>query len=104
MSLGAEIDRLGALARDDRLSPDDLKGASIVVSNIGSVGGHIVGPVILSPMVAIIGIGKAERVPSVWIDANGNEQMEVKEKMFLSWRADHRVIDGATYHGCEMRE
>jgi pyruvate/2-oxoglutarate dehydrogenase complex dihydrolipoamide acyltransferase (E2) component len=44
MSLGAEIDRLGALARDDRLSPDDLKGASIVVSNIGSVGGHIVGP------------------------------------------------------------
>ena len=62
------------------------------MSNIGSIGGTYVAPIIVQSEVAILGIGKARTVPA--FDGKG----EVVKKMVVnfSWSADHRVVDGAT--------
>ena len=91
-SIGEELSRLHDLARIGKLSAGDLTGGTITVSNIGSIGGTYVAPVIVQSEVAILGIGKARTVPAF------GEKGEVvrKEVMNFSWSADHRVVDGAT--------
>lgn len=95
-SLAAEIKRLGELAQAGRLAPGDFKDATFVISNVGSIGGDSVAPVILSPMVGIIGLGRIREVPVFRKDGHGNDQIVKEEQMTLSWSADHRIIDGAT--------
>lgn len=94
--IAQNLARLSALARDNKLSPSDLGGATFTVSNIGSIGGTAVAPVIAQPQVAIVGIGKARAVPAF------NEQGDIvrKEECVFSWSADHRVVDGATVARC----
>ncbi|OJD37652.1 dihydrolipoamide branched chain transacylase e2 [Diplodia corticola] len=96
-SLAAEIARLAALARDNRLSLNELSGATFTVSNIGSVGGGAVAPVIVPPQVGILGVGRARPVPA--FAADGVSVVRRDECVF-SWSADHRVVDGATAARC----
>jgi len=96
MSLAAEIQRLSSLARQNKLSTSDLSGGTFTISNIGSIGGHVVAPVIVSPQVAIVGVGKAKPVPAF----NENGDVVKKEECVFSWSADHRVVDGATVARC----
>lgn len=95
-SLAAEIARLGKLARDGKLSSADMTGATFTVSNIGNIGGAAVSPVITSPQVGILGIGKAKAVPAF----GENGELIRKEECVFSWSADHRVIDGAMAARC----
>ncbi|KAK4888960.1 hypothetical protein LTR27_012181 [Elasticomyces elasticus] len=90
-SLAAEVKRLVELAQNNRLTPADLQGASFIVSNIGSIGGDVVAPVIMPPMIGTVAIGQLREVPAF----NGGEIVR-QEHMTLSWAADHRVVDGAT--------
>ncbi|PGH18568.1 hypothetical protein AJ79_00347 [Helicocarpus griseus UAMH5409] len=92
LDIAAELTRLSDLARAGKLTPKDLNGGTITVSNIGSVGGTYVGPVIVPSEVAILGVGRAKTVPV--FDEAGN--VVKGEKVNFSWSADHRVIDGAT--------
>lgn len=103
VSLSMEISRLSTLAKAGKLGPDDMKEGTIVVSNIGSIGGHTVAPVILAPMTAILAIGKVEQVPAFQKDKNGNEQVVKRNRAVLSWSADHRVLDGATVARCSQK-
>lgn len=100
VSLQQELHRLGNLATEGRLSPADMKGATIVVSNIGSLGGHVVAPIILDPTVMIIGVGRSRIVPAFEEDEAGQERIVKREEVVLSWSADHRVLDGATVAKC----
>ncbi|KAH6975128.1 2-oxoacid dehydrogenases acyltransferase-domain-containing protein [Ilyonectria sp. MPI-CAGE-AT-0026] len=100
ISIAAEISRLSTLAKAGRLSPNDMTGATLVVSNIGSIGGDAIAPVILSPMTAILAIGRATQVPAFATDIHGQEIIVKKEQVTLSWSADHRVLDGATVARC----
>jgi len=95
-SLAAELARLGDLARNNKLAAADLKDATFTVSNIGAVGGLTVAPVIVSPQVAIVGIGKTRAVPVFADDGS----IVRREETVFSWSADHRVIDGATAARC----
>ena len=95
-SLAAEIARLGNVARAGKLTNADLSGATITLSNIGSIGGTAVSPVIVSPQVAILGIGRARAVPAF----GENGEIIKKEECIFSWSADHRVIDGAMAARC----
>jgi 2-oxoisovalerate dehydrogenase E2 component (dihydrolipoyl transacylase) len=95
-SLSREISRLSTLARANRLSSADLTGATFTVSNIGSIGGLTVAPVIVSPQVAILGVGKARAVPAFGEDGS----VVKREECVFSWSADHRVVDGATAARC----
>ncbi|KAK2804180.1 hypothetical protein FQN50_006722 [Emmonsiellopsis sp. PD_5] len=92
LDIAAELTRLSELARAGKLTPTDLNGGTITVSNIGSVGGTYVGPVIVPSEVAILGVGRAKTVPV--FDDEGN--VVKGEKVNFSWSADHRVVDGAT--------
>ncbi|KAM0420335.1 hypothetical protein ACHAPT_011877 [Fusarium lateritium] len=100
VSLAAEIDRLSALAKDGRLSLDSMKGATMLVSNIGSIGGQVVAPIIMSPMVMILAVGRSQKVPMFEAGEDGTKQVVEKEQAVLSWSADHRVLDGATVARC----
>lgn len=107
LSLAAEIERLSNLAREGRLSPQEMKGATFTISNIGSIGGggggHVVSPVILAPMVGILAIGRAQEVPVFQKDdknSDGEEKIVKREQVILSWSADHRILDGATVARC----
>ena len=90
--ISAECIRLQSLAREAKLSAKDLTRGTITVSNIGSIGGTYVAPVIVQSEVAILGLGKARSVPA--FDETG--QVVKRETMCFSWSADHRVVDGAT--------
>lgn len=90
-SLAVEIQRLSSLARAGKLSSADLSGATFTVSNIGSIGGTAVAPVIVGPQVGILGVGRARVVPAFGEDG----ELVKREECVFSWSADHRVVDGA---------
>ncbi|KAJ5868494.1 hypothetical protein N7534_003047 [Penicillium rubens] len=90
--IAAEIARLSALGNAGKLTPADLSGGTITVSNIGNIGGTYVAPVIVPTEVAILGVGKSRTVPV--FDEDG--QVTRGDMVNFSWSADHRVIDGAT--------
>lgn len=92
-SIAAEIGRLQHLARSASLTAKDLAGGTVTVSNIGSIGGTYVTPIIASQNeVAILGVGKVRGVPAF---GAGGEVVR-REVCCFSWSADHRVVDGAT--------
>lgn len=62
------------------------------MSNIGSIGGTYVAPLIVPSEVAILGVGKARTAPA--FDEEG--RVVKREVVNFSWSADHRVVDGAT--------
>lgn len=79
-------------ARRNKLSKDDFEGATLTVSNIGTIGGTYASPVIVPPQVCILAIGKI-RKDAVF---NENGSIEPHKLACFSWSADHRAIDGAT--------
>lgn len=92
LSIASELARLQALANQGKLSPADMSGGTITVSNIGNIGGTYLSPVIVEREVAILGIGRMRTVP-----AFDEEDNVVKKQITnFSWSADHRVVDGAT--------
>ena len=92
MDIAAEISRLSVLGKDGKLTPSDLSGGTITVSNIGNIGGTYVAPLIVPSEVAILGIGRSRILPIF----DGSGQVVKAELVNFSWSADHRAIDGAT--------
>jgi 2-oxoisovalerate dehydrogenase E2 component (dihydrolipoyl transacylase) len=87
---------LSEKARTGKLAPGDFSGASFTISNIGSVGGGVVAPIISEPQVAILGVGRSKVVPAF----DENDELVKREELVLSWSADHRVVDGAECARC----
>lgn len=90
LQISKDIQELAFKARDGKLSLDEMKGATITITNIGSVGGLYATPIINHPEVAILGMYKIQTKP-VW---NGKEFVP-HEFMNFSITCDHRLIDGA---------
>ncbi|MDM5297765.1 dihydrolipoamide acetyltransferase family protein [Bacillus pumilus] len=86
-----EINELATKARDGKLAPAEMKGASCTITNIGSAGGQWFTPVINHPEVAILGIG---RIAEKAIVRDG--EIVAAPVLALSLSFDHRMIDGAT--------
>lgn len=86
------LTKLTDAAREGRVSPADLKGGTITISNIGAIGGTVATPIINKPEVAIVALGKVQALPR--FDANG--QVVARQIMQISWSGDHRIIDGGT--------
>src|SRR6056297_2985598 len=87
---------LASKARNKELSPDDLVGGTITLTNYGSVGNLMGTPIINQPQVAILGTGVIEKRPVVRETVDG-DVIAIRHQMFLSMSYDHRIIDGA--HG-----
>lgn len=92
LSIAAELNRLQAAAAAGKLSVQDLSGGTISVSNIGTIGGTYLSPVIVEKEVAILGIGRMRTIPAF----DENDVVVKKHVCNFSWSADHRVVDGAT--------
>lgn len=90
-TISNEINELAAKARDGKLAPNEMKGASCTISNIGSAGGQWFTPVINHPEVAILGIGRIAEKPIV-----KDGEIVAAPVLALSLSFDHRMIDGAT--------
>lgn len=90
LQISAEIMDLAGRAREGKLKPDEMKGATITVTNIGSVGGNYATPIINHPEVAILGMYKIVDKP---IMKNG--KFRAAKVMNYTVTADHRLIDGA---------
>ena len=88
--IAAEMSQLAATARDGKLKPADMQGASFTISSLGGVGGTAFTPIINAPEVAILGLSKSQMQP-VW----DGKQFQPRLMLPLSLSYDHRVIDGA---------
>ncbi len=90
-AISKEMGELAAKAREGKLSPADMQGATFSISSLGGIGGRYFSPIINAPEVAILGVSKSSTQP-VW---DGQAfQPRLMLPMSLSW--DHRVIDGAS--------
>ncbi|WP_112180719.1 dihydrolipoyllysine-residue acetyltransferase [Paraliobacillus zengyii] len=90
-AISQEINELGQKAKDGKLSPDEMKGASSTISNIGSAGGQWFTPVINYPEAGILGIGRIAEKPVV-----KDGEIVIAPVIALSLSFDHRIVDGAT--------
>ena len=90
-AVSGEINELATKAREGKLSPNEMKGGSMSITNIGSAGGQWFTPVINHPEVAILGIGRISEKPVI-----KNGEIVAAPVLALSLSFDHRMIDGAT--------
>jgi len=88
--LAARTKTLAARARDNTLTPDDVRGGTFTVTTLGSLGIDFFTPIVNPPQVAILGIGRVFAKLAL-------VEREVKETsgMYLNLSFDHRAIDGA---------
>lgn len=87
-----ELSELAGKARDRKLKPDEMQGATFTISNLGGIGGHAFTPIVNSPEVAILGVSRGGMEP-VWNREKG--EFEPRNMLPLSLTYDHRLIDGA---------
>jgi pyruvate dehydrogenase E2 component (dihydrolipoyllysine-residue acetyltransferase) len=90
LDIARELTELSGKARDGKLMPGDMQGASFTISSLGGIGGTSFTPIINAPEVAILGATRSAMKP-VW---NGKEFVP-RLMVPLSLSYDHRVIDGA---------
>ena len=91
LKIAEELSQLSSLAREGKLKPTEMQGASFTISSLGGVGGTAFTPIINAPEVAILGISRATIKP-VYRDG----QFVPRLILPISLSYDHRVIDGAS--------
>jgi 2-oxoglutarate dehydrogenase E2 component (dihydrolipoamide succinyltransferase) len=89
--LARAIHQLANAARNRKLAPADVRGATFTITNPGMFGGLTGTPMIAQPQVAILGLGAITKKPVVIEDA-----IAIRPIMVLALTIDHRIIDGAT--------
>jgi pyruvate dehydrogenase E2 component (dihydrolipoamide acetyltransferase) len=87
--LRAGLERMRADATARSFPPEELRGATITLSNFGMIGGRFASLVVVPPQVAIIGAGRAEQ--RVIVD---HGQQVIHRMLPLSLTFDHRVVTG----------
>ncbi len=95
LELTQKVNDLTARARKNKLTPADLEGGTYTISNIGGFGNLMGTPIIVQPQVGILAFGIIEKKPAVITGANGEDQIAIRQKMFISHSYDHRVVDGS---------
>ncbi len=90
LAIARETSELAAKARDGKLGPADMQGATFTISSVGGIGGTAFSPIVNAPEVAILGVSKSSMKP-VWDGTAFVPRLILP----LSLSADHRVIDGA---------
>ncbi|MED3661894.1 dihydrolipoamide acetyltransferase family protein [Ureibacillus terrenus] len=89
-ALAKEINELATKAREGKLAPNEMKGGSMSITNIGSAGGQWFTPVINHPEIAILGLGRISEKPII-----KEGEIIAAPMLALSLSFDHRLIDGA---------
>jgi pyruvate dehydrogenase E2 component (dihydrolipoamide acetyltransferase) len=90
IEISRELGDISAKARDGKLTPSEMQGATFTISSLGGIGGSAFTPIVNAPEVAILGVVRSKMAP-VW---NG-EAFAPRLMLPLCLSYDHRVIDGA---------
>ena len=81
-------------ARNKKLRPDDLSGATFTVTNIGSEGALLDTPVLTPPQAGILGTATIEKRPVI-VTEDGIDSIAIRQMCYLPFTYDHQLIDGA---------
>lgn len=90
--LARALNNLTATVRSGRFRPEDVRGGTFTISNLGAIGGTYSTPIINPPEVAILLLGRSRKLPVVQDD----DSIRVRLMLPLSLSYDHRLVDGAT--------
>ena len=90
LQISQETAELAKKARDGKLGPADMSGATFTISSLGGIGGRYFTPIINAPEVAILGVCKSQMEPK-WDGKAFTPRLMLP--LSLTW--DHRGIDGA---------
>jgi pyruvate dehydrogenase E2 component (dihydrolipoamide acetyltransferase) len=90
IEIARELGTLSAKAREGKLGPNDMQGATFTISSLGGIGGVAFTPIVNAPEVAILGVVRSKMAP-VW----DGEKFAPRLMLPLCLSYDHRVIDGA---------
>lgn len=88
--IARETTRLISMAKQNKLTPDELRGGTFTLTNLGVYGIDVFTPIINLPETAILGVGRIAPQPAV-VDG----QVIAQSRVWLSLTFDHRIIDGA---------
>ena len=92
--IAAALGELVAKAREDRLTPADLRGGTFTISNHGVSGSLVAAPIVINqPQSAILGIGKLEK-RAVVATVDGKDSIVARPCCYVTLTIDHRVLDG----------
>jgi 2-oxoglutarate dehydrogenase E2 component (dihydrolipoamide succinyltransferase) len=94
VGLTKSLNQMAEAARNNKLSPDDIREGTFSITNFGSFRNLIGTPIINQPQVAILATGSIEKKPAV-LELPSGDVIAIRHKMFLSLSYDHRVVDGA---------
>jgi len=89
LEISKERSQLVERARNGKLTQEDTKGTNFVISNLGMYEIENFYPIINPPGVAIMGVGKIDK--GIFVE---NNQIVIKNYMYVSFSFDHRIIDG----------
>ncbi|KAJ3050555.1 hypothetical protein HK097_008501 [Rhizophlyctis rosea] len=96
LQIAQDLQQLRTLSSQNALQPSHFQNGTITLSNIGSIGGTVMHPVLVDTEVCIGAVGSVRRLPRFEVGEDGVERVVAKEVMGVSFSADHRVVDGAT--------
>ena len=88
--IAKKLDEISILARDRKLSLENIRGGTITLSNPGVFGAVIATPIIYQPQNAVLWMGRIAKMPAV-----RNDAIVIRSMMFLCVSYDHRAIDGS---------
>ncbi len=92
--IARELGQVVERAREDKLTPSDVRDGTFTISNHGVSGSLVATPIIINqPQSAILGVGKLEKRPVV-ITENGEDRIAIRPRCFITLTLDHRVMDG----------
>jgi 2-oxoglutarate dehydrogenase E2 component (dihydrolipoamide succinyltransferase) len=94
VGLARRIVDLATRARDRKLKPEEIQGATFSVTNPGVLGTLVGMPIIPEGTAAILGTGAIEKKPVV-IEADGADSIAIRKRALFSIGYDHRIVDGA---------
>jgi pyruvate dehydrogenase E2 component (dihydrolipoamide acetyltransferase) len=94
VGLARRINDLAQRARDRKLKPDEIQGATFSITNPGVLGTIVGMPIIPEGTAAILGTGAIEKRPVV-VELDGQDLIAIRKRAFFSLGYDHRIVDGA---------
>tara|TARA_B100001175_G_scaffold315365_1_gene326752 strand:- start:2557 stop:3069 length:513 start_codon:yes stop_codon:yes gene_type:complete len=94
IGLVKKVNDLAKRARNNQLQPDDVKGGTYTISNVGIFETLMGTPIINQPQLGILAFGAIRKVPSV-IETNKGDFVGIRFKIILSHSFDHRIVNGA---------
>jgi pyruvate dehydrogenase E2 component (dihydrolipoamide acetyltransferase) len=90
LDLAREINEKVEKARERKISPDEMKGGTFTITNVGGIGGEYATPIVNYPEVGILALGAIKEKPRV-VDGD----IVPRHVLTLSLSFDHRIVDGA---------